>query len=66
MICTSKVKEIGTLPNHTKAILINFLPGTLSLTKKKFTDQIHTQLSTILLEKVLYTEKTSSMELAGI
>ncbi len=58
MLCTapqsqkSEAREIGTLPNYKEAILTNFLPGTLSLTKNKSRDQI---LTTIFMEKVLYT-----------
>ena len=32
--------KIGTLPDHKQAILINFLPGTLSFTENKSTNQI--------------------------
>ena len=32
--------NIGTLPDYKQAILINFLPGTLSLTENKSTNQI--------------------------
>ncbi len=36
----SQARAIGTQPNHKWAILINFLPGTLSLTENKSTGQL--------------------------
>ncbi len=64
MICTWSQQK-STLPdkwkiehkkeNSWKIDFIKFLPGTLSLTKNKSTDQIWTQFSTILVEKLLYT-----------
>ncbi len=48
-------EQFGTQPNHQGAILINFLPGALSLIKNKAKHQISIQLSTIFIEKLLYT-----------
>ena len=58
MICTGQqfqTRLVGMVPTFYCCIPTKTLSGALSSTKDKSTDQIGTQLSTIFMEKVMYT-----------